>query len=258
MNFQHIIPDKSVSLFVKTIMFFEETGNNLKTILPFFADGYPGLVYYEAKKPVTALPHDKKMPAFFLYGQTLNHMQLVFESSYRMIVFQFYPFILKSFFNITPKTINDDCYDLLQQGNAETKAVLQQLQKASMPGNQVQIITAFLYATFLVKIQSLDAKLKQGLQEIIDKKGQVAINELCQKIKINERSFERRFSAETGISPKQFAKIIQFQSSLEQLSVKDFNKLTDIVYENGYVDQSHFIKVFKSFTGKTPGMFTKK
>jgi AraC-like DNA-binding protein len=31
-----------------------------------------------------------------------------------------------------------------------------------------------------------------------------------------------------------------------------------VVYQNGYADQSHFIRVFKSFTGKTPGQFTRE
>jgi len=59
-----------------------------------------------------------------------------------------------------------------------------------------------------------------------------------------------------GVTAKQFAKIIQFQQSLEQITVKDYSKLTDIVYANGFADHSHFIKVFKAFTGKTPLAFT--
>lgn len=256
MDFTNIKPGKHIALFVKNIMVFEETGDNQKTILPFFADGYPGLVFYEAPKALTAYPHNKKMPSFFLYGQTLNPMEVMFESSYRMIVFQFYPFILKSFFNINPKTINDDCYDLLQLGISGT--ILRQLQSSTTSENCIEIITTFLYSLFQTKRQSLDAKLKQALQIIIDNKGQSVIKDVCSQLKINERTFERRFANETGLSPKQFAKIIQFQSSLEQLTVKDFNKLTDIVYENGFADQSHFIKVFKAFTGKTPKAFTKK
>ena len=77
------------------------------------------------------------------------------------------------------------------------------------------------------------------------------------ELKLNERTLERRFLNEVGLSPKQFSKIIQFQLSLEQLTLKDFTKLTDIVYENGFADQSHFIKVFKAFTGKTPKTFKK-
>jgi len=52
--------------------------------------------------------------------------------------------------------------------------------------------------------------------------------------------------------------IIQFQNSLTQLTIKDYTILTDVVYNNGYADQSHFIRVFKSFTGKTPKNFAKK
>jgi len=72
---------------------------------------------------------------------------------------------------------------------------------------------------------------------------------------LNERTFERRFVAAVGISAKQFSRIIQFQQSLEQLTVKDYTKLSDIVYSNGFADQSHFIRVFKAFTGKSPKKF---
>ena len=42
---------------------------------------------------------------------------------------------------------------------------------------------------------------------------------------------------------------------IERVAGKDYTTLTDIVYENGFADQSHFIKVFKAFTGKTPKAF---
>ena len=258
MNFQNIIPDKTVSLFVKSIMVFEEAGNEQKTVLPFFADGYPGLIFYQAPKELVVYPHNKKMTTFFLYGQTLHPMELVFDGSYKMVVFQFYPFIIKKFFNIEPQSINDGCYDLEQSKNIETETLVKQLQTSSTSEDWVALISNFLYSIFQTKRQLLDEKLKQALQLMADNKGQQTIKDLCSKLKINERTFERRFLSETGILPKHFAKILQFQSSLEQLSVKDYNKLTDIVYENGYADQSHFIKVFKAFTGKTPQKFSKK
>jgi AraC-like DNA-binding protein len=33
---------------------------------------------------------------------------------------------------------------------------------------------------------------------------------------------------------------------------KGFNNLTDIAYDNGFADQSHFIRSFKEFTQITP------
>lgn len=257
MNFQNITPDKSTSLFIKNILVFEDQNDEQRTVLPFFADGYPGLIFYEAQKGLKVYPHEKKIPAFFLYGQTIQPIELIFESSYKIIIFQFYPFILKSFFNINPKSINDDCYDLLQWNPAQAKAITDGLQSATTLEERIEMISSFLYSLFLAKRQALDSKVKQSVQLIIEHNGQVAIKDLCRSIKMNERTFERRFLNETGLLPKQFAKIIQFQSSFRQLTVRSFNKLTDIVYENGFADQSHFIKVFKAFTGKTPKAFSK-
>ena len=56
----------------------------------------------------------------------------------------------------------------------------------------------------------------------------------------------------TYLAPKHFSKIIQFQVSLNQLQANDYSKLSDIVYDNGFADQSHFIRVIKAYTGKTP------
>ena len=105
------------------------------------------------------------------------------------------------------------------------------------------------------KSQSFNSCIRIAIERILRSKGQKNLRELAAELRISTRSLERNFFQQTALKPKQFARIIQFQSSLIQLSVKDYNKLTDIVYENGYADQSHFIRVFKSFTGKIPSRF---
>jgi AraC-like DNA-binding protein len=58
----------------------------------------------------------------------------------------------------------------------------------------------------------------------------------------------------TGLPPKLFCKINRFQHSLNLVNANGQN-LTNIAYESGYFDQSHFIREFKSFTGITPNSF---
>jgi len=253
MNFKTINPEKTISLFVKNILVFEETKTDQKTILPFFADGYPGLMFQETENGLLVSPHNKQMPILFLYGQTIKPIELLIEGSYKLIIFQLYPFVLKSFFNITAKDINDGCYDLQQIENGNN--IIQQLAKHLKLEKRIEIISAFLLDIFQTKKESLDLQIRKAIQTIIDNKGQIAIKDICSKIHITERTFERRFIKEVGISAKQFSTIIQFQFSLEQLTKKEFEKLTDVVYDNGYADQSHFIKVFKAYTGKTPKAF---
>ncbi len=256
MNFKTINPDNSISLFVKNILVFEEQEKNINTVLPFYADGYPGLMFQETENALLALPQNKEMPLLSLYGQTIAPVELHIKGSYTLIIFQLYPFVLKSFFNITAKDINDDCYDLKQLSNGFS--IEQQLLQDKALEKRIEIITKFLFDMFQTKKETLDFAIRQAIEIILTSKGKASIVELCNNLSITERTFGRRFLKEVGILPKQFSQIIQFQQSLEQLTVKDFTKLTDIVYSNGFSDQSHFIRVFIAFTGKTPKKFAPK
>ena len=258
MDFKKIKPGRSVSLFVKDIFIFEEKNKKQQTELPFFADGYPGLMFQETVNGLFVNPHNKKMPVLFLYGQTIRPIELVIKGSYKLIVFQLYPFVLKSFFGVDPRGLNDECFDLAQIKNTGIKTIINGLQDEPDFANRIKMITAFLKDRFETKKEMLDLQVLQAINLIINNKGQLTIGQLCKELHLTERTLERRFVNEVGISPKQFSVIIKFQQSLEQLSVRDFSKLTDIVYSNGFADQSHFIRVFKAFTGKTPKNFSVK
>ncbi|WP_062546157.1 helix-turn-helix domain-containing protein [Rufibacter tibetensis] len=78
---------------------------------------------------------------------------------------------------------------------------------------------------------------------------------MCDRVSLTERTFERNFLKEVGITPKQFAKIIQFQSSLEGVGDPASGRLTEVAFDNGYADQSHFTRVFKSYTGLSPKQY---
>lgn len=253
MNFQSIIPDKSISLFVKNIWVFESEEKGA-TSLPFFADGFPGLLFHQSEKGLVVKPHGKKMPEIFLYGQTIHPIVLEIPGTYLIIVFQLYPFVLRTFFDVVPQSINDTCY-YLDDSEGKISKLNQQLIACKTVTEKIDIISDLLLGYFENKKQNLDFEIRKGILEIIKTKGQENIRVIAEKQSLNLRTFERRFLKETGLPPKQFAKMIQFQASLEQLSVKDYTKLTDVVYENGFSDQSHFIKVFKAFTGKTPTKF---
>jgi len=72
---------------------------------------------------------------------------------------------------------------------------------------------------------------------------------------LSEKSFERKFKQGVGISPKLFSRICRFQAALNQLRNNHYRKLSDVAYENGYADQSHFIRAFKEFAGFSPQQY---
>jgi len=254
MNLKTFDPNPSQSLFVKSILVFEENDKNAKTILPFFADGYPGLIFQQTNGLIVR-PHNKLMPQLFLYGQTIKPIEMVMHGQYKLIIFQLYPFVLKSFFHVDPQVLKDNCYDLQQMDKETGKIFLKKLNSNFVLKKRIDLLSALIQLLFENKKNELDQPIVRSIQKIITKKGQLSIGDLASEVNITERTFERRFLSSVGVTAKQFAKVIQFHNSLQELTLKDHSKLSDIVYRNGFSDQSHFIKVFKAYTGKTPLAF---
>lgn len=91
--------------------------------------------------------------------------------------------------------------------------------------------------------------------EIWESKGQIDIAELIQPCYMSRRKFERKFLEEVGVSPKAYAKIRRFSYICSIIAGKKKTKLKDVLFEGGYYDQSHFIKDFKYFAGRSPKLY---
>jgi AraC-like DNA-binding protein len=159
---------------------------------------------------------------------------------------------------VDPKVLNDDCYDLMLVENIDTQRTLEKLRQTEEESNIVEILAN--YFTELLQNASInpDYRIKLAINLILKSNGIISIKELRDQLSVNERTLEGHFLKEIGVTPKQFVKIIQFSSSMEQMTEADYVNLTDISYDRGFADQSHFIRSFKRYAGKTPREFQKQ
>lgn len=245
-------PDNKIALIVKNILVFEEDTKE-KTALQFFADGYPGIIFQQTEGGMLVQPQNKIMPELFIYGQTIKPVELILQGNYKLLIFQLYPFVLKSFYDLNAEDLNDTCYDVSTATCGDE--VLHSLINTTALQERIKIITDYLFDLFEEKKSALDLTVRKAIQIILDNKGQILVKDIFEQLHVTERTFERRFLKEVGLSAKQFSQIVQFQQSFEQLTAKEYSRLTDIVFNNGFADQSHFIRVFKSYTGSTPKKF---
>ena len=255
MDTQQILAKYNIAGYVTDILVFENDDEKKQIALPFFADGYPGIMFQQSANGAFLNPGQKLLSNFFLYGQTIKPVEISVDGSFRFIIFQLYPYVTKILFDVNPVDIKDDCYDLQAIASLEEKKTIQKLIKSSLLPEQIEII-----AGYLLKIADYSAAHKaEGIEEavkiIVKNKGQISIKNLTEILHITERTLQRQFEEHIGMSPKQFAKIVQFNSSKDQISKDAFSTLSEVVYENGYADQSHFIRNFKSFTGIKPSQF---
>jgi AraC-like DNA-binding protein len=98
-------------------------------------------------------------------------------------------------------------------------------------------------------------------QSIYRSKGQLTVEELSRDHHVSNRTMERIFKENVGISPKEFIKIVRFQKVLRRLrQIRPSEALSDvseesllrIAFELGYYDHAHLTNEFKRYAGIRP------
>ena len=246
---------KSIEPFGKDIFVLEMDEPDTEKKLPFYADGFAGIIYSKSANPFYQQPRGKKLSDFYLYGQTVEPITLDVKGAFKLICIRLYPFAVRILLGVDPKALKDDCYDLRLVENVDTQHTLKKLEQLD---DWDEIIDALAdYFNELLKNASInpDYRIKLAINLILKSNGTMSIKELRDRLCVTERTLERHFLREIGVTAKQFARIIQFRSAMERMTETDYVNLTEIGYDNRYADQSHFIRAFKRYTGKTPKEF---
>jgi len=244
--------------FVNCIMIGESSAFDSHTNIPLYADGYPGIMFQQSENGFYLLPKEKKLSELFLYGQTLNPISLDVKGRHQFVVLQLYPFVSKYLLGVDPKELNDECYDLLQIDYIDIESYRNKLSKSDSIELQVKIILDLMQELIRSHKVPENDRIQKAIHIILKHKGQIKVKEILDQVYMAERTFERNFIALVGLSPKQFAKIVQFQSSINKLSKSKFNSLLDVGLGSGFSDQSHFIREFKKYTSQTPSFYLKQ
>lgn len=111
----------------------------------------------------------------------------------------------------------------------------------------------------LIKLGNADTKASRFVSAcglIRTNPKNITIDQLSDKLSISRRQLERMFKEQLGTSPKTYQRIIRFTHAYQNIRESKNRIWTDITYDNGYADQSHFIRDFKEFAGSIPTEFT--
>jgi len=98
-------------------------------------------------------------------------------------------------------------------------------------------------------------KLLKWMDENLQK--ELSIKVLAKKMKMQERSFVRRFSKEVKNSPNQYLQGLRIQKA-KDLLISTGLSFEQITYEVGFTNESSFRRLFKRETSLNPGEYRKK
>jgi len=81
--------------------------------------------------------------------------------------------------------------------------------------------------------------------------------ELIENYSKTQKHLIHQFKKYCGLTPKELHRIFRFSRVLATIQQKQKIQWTEIVYETGFSDQSHFIKEFQEFSGFNPSEYIK-
>ena len=82
----------------------------------------------------------------------------------------------------------------------------------------------------------------------------ITLEEISDKVSMTEQAFSRYFKNKTGKTFTQFVNEYRLVHACKLLAEKPLS-ITDVCFECGFNNFSHFNKKFKEFTGKNPSQY---
>ena len=163
----------------------------------------------------------------------------------------FHPGMAYHFFRLPMHVMTDRTVPLSEIWGDKAMALEDQL--AGSCNNDARVKLAQEYLLQELGPDKQDSQLVYCLNQSYLSEPPKAVTKLTNALGISQRHLARKFQQYIGLSPKEYLRVCRFIRSLEHLKKYPVLSLTEIAYESGYYDQSHFNRDYKIYTGHSPG-----
>ncbi len=212
-------------------------------------------------KPPTTIFIDRN-EKYFLAGNYFSGVRTKFfhldqHGSFEIYGLRFKPWVMALFFNVPiSKLVN--AFLPIDENNKQL-IIFNELQKR-LGCELSEAATVEQFDNFLLSNYSFEGKQQIMLKSIFNASSlnsKLSVRQLALKANLSISSIERLFKRYIGITPNILFRILRYSEIWNALNDPEYSSWADIVYSCGYFDQAHFIKEFKTLTGKSPSSYMK-
>lgn len=162
----------------------------------------------------------------------------------------FTPAGARAFFRIPLTEITGQVVNLADLLGQDGNDIVEKLALSGSWRQRFRILEQFLRQRILPGPRQ-SAAVVAAIRVIERSAGRTRISGLAQQLDISREHLTRRFSAEVGIGPKSYARIVRFETALQHLQ-DGSDSVAAIAHDAGYADQAHLTREFGRMAGTTP------
>lgn len=218
--------------------------------------GMSELMFYLGERPVVLKPQKKFNENVILSGLQKEYFDIQIANQINLFSISFHPQGLMKFFNIPLNKAYNQNIPLKYIDKVLEKELFPRMQDAETFEQRVEIINTHFTGMLAKNYANFEfQRVSHIVNTIKSSKGLIDVDSLSREACLSRKQLERVFTKHIGSTPKQYLKTVRLQLSL-QIKCKDkYRNLTQLAYDCGYYDQSHFINEFKTQTGYTPRQY---
>jgi len=106
-------------------------------------------------------------------------------------------------------------------------------------------------------VMPTDDLIVRAVDRLLDADVPITVNDLAVEFGLSPRHLHRRFLDEVGVSPKRLERLARFARAWRQAVMGPPVTWADLALANGYADQSHLVREFRTFGARPPAhLFT--
>jgi len=255
MNYYTLPPPESLKFFVRSFWVLEHEFGEAETnyIYRSIADSCVEMVFhYRGRFEELPTVGQERNWLAGIHFQTDRFTRFETNQSFGIFGVYIYPFAVPWLFNVPSEKTSNELLDLDTFIGCTGRELEEKMLTASGNTDRVKILSAFL-ENCLLKARIKDHTIATAIKTVIHSKKCNTVSDLADNFNLSTRQFDRKFKEYAGFSPKTYLRLVRLNSAIK--GHNGAKSLTQIAYECGYYDQSHFIHDVKAFTGYHPSFY---
>lgn len=256
-NDYKISPSQAVESVIEGFYVFSRDPKEEEHLI--FNDGFPVLVFLQHPEDavsVTAVNKEFEIKGAWASAGSIKNVYIKYNNyTEQLFIVRFHPGAFYRLFGIDAQYFRYNPLSSFENIASNNHFSLEEFFKSGSIKDKVTFIETYARSAF--KNIVTPKILHRTLDYIHQIKGNSTVKNVANDAGVNYKWLERSFVQHIGLLPKEYIQLQRFINAYLELVGNQEVDLMRTAIANGYYDANHFLKDFKSYTGKTPLAYLK-